>query len=68
MTKDRRSSHPPVVSINRYLAREESKGPDEEGVEYTRSNLDMIYCVHVGNTRFELGSLQLVAGIKKPSH
>jgi hypothetical protein len=38
---------PPVVSINRYLAREESKGPDEEGVEYTRSNLDMIYLLHL---------------------
>ena len=54
MSKHRRSPHSPVVSINRYLSREESKGPDEEGVEYTRSNLDMIYLLYLlkdGNTR-----------------
>eukprot|EP00966_Prymnesium_polylepis_P167637 3875195-Prymnesium_polylepis.1 len=53
MSKHRRSPHSPVVSINRYLSREESKGPDEEGVEYTRSNLDMIYLLYLlkdGNT------------------
>ena len=52
MTRRSPSPRSPIthlVSINRYLSRETSKGPAEDarGVTYTNSNLDVIFLLHL---------------------